>query len=163
MLRIQDVYPGSRIQQQHQKRRWEIFFCPTSFCSYKYQKIVNYFIFDQVKEIFDCQNTKNYRTFYPKIFVLSYQKYGFGIRDSEKNLFRIPDPGLKKTPDPGFGSATLIPWKLACFPFRPGWWVSVCPWPTSPWRVFSTSSTDIQDRTSRLNCRISAAGRTFLN
>ena len=40
---------------------------------------------------------------------LSCQKYGFGIRDlgSGKNLFRIPDPGVKKAPDPGSGSATL--------------------------------------------------------
>jgi hypothetical protein len=30
---------------------------------------------------------------------------GSGIRDPEKNLFRIPDPGVKKAPDPG--SATL--------------------------------------------------------
>jgi hypothetical protein len=30
---------------------------------------------------------------------------GSGIR---KNLFRIPDPGVKKAPDPGSGSATLI-------------------------------------------------------
>jgi hypothetical protein len=28
------------------------------------------------------------------------------MRDLVKNLFRIPDPGVKKTPDPG--SATLI-------------------------------------------------------
>jgi hypothetical protein len=27
---------------------------------------------------------------------------------SEKNLFRIPDPGVKKAPDPGSGSATLV-------------------------------------------------------
>jgi hypothetical protein len=26
---------------------------------------------------------------------------------SGKNLFRIPDPGVKKAPDPGSGSATL--------------------------------------------------------
>jgi hypothetical protein len=36
---------------------------------------------------------------------------GSGIRDpgSRKNLFRIPDPGVKKHPilDPGSGSATL--------------------------------------------------------
>jgi hypothetical protein len=33
----------------------------------------------------------------------------YGIRDpgSGKNLFRIPDPGVKKAPDPGNGSATL--------------------------------------------------------
>jgi hypothetical protein len=31
------------------------------------------------------------------------------VRDpgSGKNLFRIPDPGVKKAPDPGSGSATL--------------------------------------------------------
>jgi uncharacterized GH25 family protein len=34
---------------------------------------------------------------------------GNGIQDpgSGKNLFRIPDPGVKKAPDPGSGSATL--------------------------------------------------------
>ena len=34
---------------------------------------------------------------------------GSGIRDpgSGKNLFRIQDPGVKKAPDPGSGSATL--------------------------------------------------------
>jgi hypothetical protein len=26
----------------------------------------------------------------------------------QKNLFQNPDPGVKKTPDPGFGSATLL-------------------------------------------------------
>jgi hypothetical protein len=34
---------------------------------------------------------------------------GSEIRDPEKNLFRIPDPGVKKAPDPGSGSATLLP------------------------------------------------------
>jgi len=36
--------------------------------------------------------------------------FGSGIRDpgSGKSLFRIPDPGVKKAPDPGSGSATLI-------------------------------------------------------
>jgi hypothetical protein len=35
---------------------------------------------------------------------------GSGIRDqgSGKNPFRIPDPGVKKAPDPGSGSATLL-------------------------------------------------------
>ncbi len=41
---------------------------------------------------------------------LSSQKYGFGIRDPEKTYLglRIPDPGFKKAPDPGSGSATLV-------------------------------------------------------
>jgi hypothetical protein len=46
---------------------------------------------------------------------LSSQKYGFVIRDPEKNLFRIPDPGVKKAPDPGSGSATLILWEPLIF------------------------------------------------
>jgi hypothetical protein len=35
---------------------------------------------------------------------------GSVIRDpgSGRNLFRIPDPGVKKAPDPGSGSATLV-------------------------------------------------------
>jgi hypothetical protein len=35
---------------------------------------------------------------------------GSEIRDqgSGKNLFRIPDPGVKKALDPGSGSATLV-------------------------------------------------------
>jgi hypothetical protein len=34
----------------------------------------------------------------------SSSKYGLGIRDprSGKNPFRIPDPGIKKAPDPGY-------------------------------------------------------------
>jgi hypothetical protein len=46
----------------------------------------------------------------PKILSLSSQKDGFGIRypGSAKNLFRIPDPGVKKAPEPGSGSATLV-------------------------------------------------------
>jgi hypothetical protein len=59
------------------------------------------------------QFSKNYRTFYPKIVTKLSKIWswdpGSGIRDpgSGKNLFRIPDPGVKKAPDPGSGSATL--------------------------------------------------------
>jgi hypothetical protein len=54
------------------------------------------------------QFSKNYRTFYQKI-ALKNVVLGSGIRDpgSGKSLFRIPDPGVKKAPDPGSGSATL--------------------------------------------------------
>jgi hypothetical protein len=50
----------------------------------------------------------------PSKIVIKLSKYGFGIPDprskiqdpgSGKILFRIPDPGVKKAPDPGF----LIP------------------------------------------------------
>ncbi len=42
---------------------------------------------------------------------------GSGIRDpgSGKNLFRIPDPGVKKAPDPG--SATLLCTRVVKVPF----------------------------------------------
>jgi hypothetical protein len=52
--------------------------------------------------------TKNYRTFYIQQLSLSTQKMGRGseIQDSEKP---IPDPRVKKAPDPGFGSATPVP------------------------------------------------------
>jgi hypothetical protein len=37
------------------------------------------------------------------------------IRDPEKNLFRIPDPWVKKAPDPGSGSAKLlVPYPQCC-------------------------------------------------
>ncbi len=104
--RISD--PGSRIPDPTTapKEKGEKFVCLNIVCSHKYHKIVDSFIFGQVKRIF-CQNTKNYSTFYPKIcYLLSYQKYGFGIRDPRfgirKSLFRIPDSGTKRhrTPDP---------------------------------------------------------------
>jgi hypothetical protein len=50
------------------------------------------------------QFSKNYRTFYSKIVTkLLGMGLGSGIRDpgSGINLFRIPDPGVKKAPDPG--------------------------------------------------------------
>jgi hypothetical protein len=42
---------------------------------------------------------------------------GSGIQDpgSGKNPFRIPDPGVKKAPDPGSGSATLVNLGDPCF------------------------------------------------
>ncbi len=45
---------------------------------------------------------KELLNFLPKNLWLSSKKYGVGIRDPEKNLFRIPDtgPGVKKAPDP---------------------------------------------------------------
>jgi hypothetical protein len=34
--------------------------------------------------------------------------WGFGLRDPEKKLSRIPDPGAKKAPVPKSGPATLV-------------------------------------------------------
>jgi hypothetical protein len=136
VLRIWDVYLGSRIlilsipdpaslipdPKQHQKGEGKNFFCPTM-----YHKIVNNFIFEH-KKFFKSQNNKHCNTLYPK-FVISYQKYGFGIRDPEKPYSGsrvqghkgtgsriqgqkgkgswIQGQKLRKTPDPGSGFATL--------------------------------------------------------
>jgi hypothetical protein len=104
--RISD--PGSRIQKQQQKTGVKIFFCQTIFCSHKFHKTEYYFIFDMLKKFGPI--FQELLKFLPKKLSPRPQKYGFGIRDprSGKNLFRIPDPGVKKAPDPGSGSATLI-------------------------------------------------------
>jgi hypothetical protein len=47
--------------------------------------------------------SKNYRTFYPKI-VNKLSKICVWDPGSGKSLFRIPDPGVKKAPDPGSGT-----------------------------------------------------------
>jgi hypothetical protein len=68
------------------------------------------------------QFSKIYRTFYPQKMSLSFQKYGFAIREKTYSGSRILDPGVKKAPDPGSGSRirirTLSPvcevrWKLS--------------------------------------------------
>ncbi len=133
MLRIRDVFPRSRIliftrpgsrisdpgfKNSNKREVCKKICCHTIFWSHKFHKIKNYFILK-------CQK-----------IVTTLSKYGFGIgiRDSRsgsgirdpgpgseirdpgpgKNLFRIPDPGVKK--DPGFGSATL------CFIIRLNVW-----------------------------------------
>jgi hypothetical protein len=104
VLRIRDVpdpdfYP-SRIQKQQQKRgvkkNWHNF-----LCSHKYHKIANYFYFS-----FEVLNKKIWATF-QRINELFTQKIVFKLSKiwiwdpgSGKNLFRIPDPGVKKAPDP---------------------------------------------------------------
>jgi hypothetical protein len=50
---------------------------------------------------------KNYLSFYPKNFPLALKIWVWDP-GSGKNLFRISDPGVKKAPDPGSGSATLL-------------------------------------------------------
>ncbi len=59
---------------------------------------------------------KELYNFLPKKLSLSSLTYGFGIRDPGSEIqdpektysgSRIPDPGVKKAPDPGSGSATL--------------------------------------------------------
>jgi hypothetical protein len=83
------------------------------FCNHKFHKIVNYFMFEMLKKQIwaNIQRIIELPKKLPKTqkIVTKLSKYGFGIRDprSGKNLFRIPDSGVKKAPDPGSGSATL--------------------------------------------------------
>jgi hypothetical protein len=72
------------------------------FCSHKFPKIENYFIFLTLK--------KNIWASFQRIKELFAQKYATKLSniwlwdpESGKNLFRIPDPGpgVKKAPDPG--------------------------------------------------------------
>jgi hypothetical protein len=114
VLRIQDVYPGSWILiLTHSRSRISD---PRSQISdtgsknsHKFHKIENYFIFEVLKKKILVSFQRYIELFIHK-FVISSQKYGFGIRDPEfeiqdpekKNLFQIPDPGpgVKKAPDP---------------------------------------------------------------
>jgi hypothetical protein len=103
------THPGSRIQEQEQKRGVEKICCHTVpfFVAKNFTKLqIILFLKCRGKKSF----TKNYRTFYPKKLSLSSQKYGFGIRDPGSGIRNkpIPDPGVKKAPDPGSGSATLV-------------------------------------------------------
>ena len=91
MLRIRDVYPGSwflpipvpdlgsRIQKQQQGGVKKIS-CHTFFCSYKFHKIVNYFIFEMLKKKV-WTNFQRIIELYTQKLSLSSQKFGFGIRD----------------------------------------------------------------------------------
>jgi hypothetical protein len=101
--RIPDL--GSRIQKQKQKRGVKII----SGGSHKYHKIENYIISELVKKKIWANLQRILKSFIQKMTITS-QKYRFGIWDpgSGKNLFRIPDPGVKKGTYTGSGSATLI-------------------------------------------------------
>jgi hypothetical protein len=55
---------------------------------------------------------KEFKYFNPKKWFLSSRKYDSGCSSRIRILTfypsRIPDPGVKKAPDPGSGSATLV-------------------------------------------------------
>jgi hypothetical protein len=74
------------------KERCEKNCCHTFFCSHKFHKIENNFIFEMLNEKIKF------------VTKLSTIRYGFGIRDPGSRKKSIPDPG-KKAPDPG--SATV--------------------------------------------------------
>jgi hypothetical protein len=85
VLRIRDVYPVSRI----------LIFYPSWIPDPKTSEMLK----KKIQRIIELFTQK---------FVTKLLKIWVWDSGSGKNLFRIPDPGVKKAPDPGSGSATLI-------------------------------------------------------
>ncbi len=82
----------------------------TFYCSHKYPKIAIYFIFQRVTKEFGSIYKELQNFCYKKLSLNMVWDPGFKIRDpgSEKNIFWIPDPEVKKAPNPGSGTATLF-------------------------------------------------------
>ncbi len=83
-----DLYPSRipdpRSKNSNKREGWKQIYCHTIFCSHKFHKIQDLFTPKIVNKL-------------PKIWVRDPGSET-GI---QKNLFRIPDPGIKKAPDPG--------------------------------------------------------------
>jgi hypothetical protein len=76
------------------------FFVATNFTKFE----IFLFLYSEEKNL--VQFSKIIELFTQKI-VTKLSKIWVWDPGSGKNLFRIPDPGVKKAPDPGSGSATL--------------------------------------------------------
>jgi hypothetical protein len=104
------IHPGSRIQLQQQKRRGKNLLSYL-FCSHKYPKIENNFIFEQVKKFFlaNSLRTSAIVLFTQNIFTQNMSLRS-GIPDRRSAIWGkpipIPDPEVKKAPDPG--TATMV-------------------------------------------------------
>jgi hypothetical protein len=117
VLRIRDVYPGSRIlifthpgsriQKQQQKREVKKICWLNFLCSHKFHKIANYISFFEVQKKKIWANFQRIIELFTQKIVTQLSKIWMWDPGSGKNLFRIPDPGVRKVPDPGSGSATL--------------------------------------------------------
>ncbi len=105
--------PGSlisdpRSKNSNKRERWKKISCHTFSCSHKFHKIVNYFSFEVLKKTIWADFQRIIELFTKKN-VKKLLKIWSWDPGSGKNLFRIPDPGVKKhpIPDPGSRSATL--------------------------------------------------------
>ncbi len=102
--------PGSK--NSNKREGWKKICC--LLCSHKFHKIANYFRFEVLKKKIWANFQIIIELFTQKI-VNKFSKIwgwdpGSEIWDpgSGKNLFRSPDPGVKKAPAPGSGSSTLL-------------------------------------------------------
>ncbi len=108
VLRIRDVYPGSRIQKQQQKTGVKKnFFVKPFFVATNFTKLNIILFLICLRKKFDpiFQELLN---FLPKKLSPSPQKYGFGIRDPKSRIWKkpIPDPGSRG--QKGTGSRSRI-------------------------------------------------------
>ncbi len=112
VLRIRDVYPGSRIlifihprsKNSNRREGWRKKFVVHFFVAKNITKLKIVLFLNLWRKNLG-QFTKNYGTFYPKnchLVIIGIRDLRSGIR---KSLFLISDPGVKKAPDTG--SATL--------------------------------------------------------
>ncbi len=111
VLRIRDVYPGSRIllfthpgsrisdpgsQNSNKREGWKKISCHSFLCSHKFHKIENYFSFEMLKKKIWVNFLRIIWPFTQKIFTKLSNIWvwdpGSEIRDPEKT---IPDPGSR--------------------------------------------------------------------
>ncbi len=90
--------PGSKISNK--RKGWKKICCPNFLCSHKLHKIANYFSFEVLKKKVWANFQRIIGLFTQKI-VTKLSKIWVWDPGSGKNLFRIPDQGVKKAPDPG--------------------------------------------------------------
>jgi hypothetical protein len=101
--------PGSRTQKHQEKRGVKKNLLSYLFCSHKFHKIENYFIFEMLKKNF-LAGFQDFLEFVTQKCVTNLSK--IWVSDPRSGTWKkpIPDPGpgVKKAPDPGSGSATLL-------------------------------------------------------
>jgi hypothetical protein len=109
VLRIRDVYPGSRIlifthpgsripnlgsriQKRQQKRGVKKICCPPFFCSHKFNKIDYYFVSEMLKKKIWTKFQRIFEVFTPKNCHQALKNMGLGSGIWKKP---IPDPGSR--------------------------------------------------------------------
>jgi hypothetical protein len=108
-----DFYPsripdlGSRIQKQQHKSGVKKNLLNNFLCSHKFHKIANYFSFEVLKKKIWANFQTIIELFTQKIVNKLSKIWVWDPRSGIRKK-PIPDPGVKKAPDPGSGSATLF-------------------------------------------------------
>jgi hypothetical protein len=108
VLQIRDVYPGSRIQKQQQKRGVQKICCYTFLCRHKFLKIENYFCFEVLKKKI-WTNFQRIIEFFTQKIVSKLSKIwvwdpGSKIRDPEGSKIRDPGSGVRDPEETYSGS-----------------------------------------------------------